>query len=199
MHHASSASGDSNKSDIQLFYNSTKAGVDVLDEMCKNFSTRCRVLRWFIVIFHNILDVTAINAQTIFETHHPTAANNNPRTKRRTFLLTLANELVKEQMLLRMDNPIGLSTRTLENLARSTGTPNPRVAQHQNAESSNDQQQRCSKCIQEEKRPRNANLTVMKCAECKSPICGKHGIKKIVCNDCWAQWQADYLFWVAVP
>ena len=178
MHHTSSASGDSNKSDIQLFYNSTKAGVDVLDEMCKNFSTRCRVLRWFVVIFHNILDVTAINTQTIFEIHHPTAGTNNPRTKRRAFLLTLADELVKEHMHIRMDNPTGLSTRTMENLARATGTPNPRVVRQQEIEESNSQRQRCRKCIQEGKRPRNANLTALKCAACGLPICGQHGVKK---------------------
>lgn len=106
MHHASFASGDSNKSDLQLFYNSTKARVDVLDEMWENFSTRSRVLRCFIVIFYNVLDVTAISTQTIFDIHHPTAGTNNPRTKRRAFLLSLANELVKEHMLLRMGNPL---------------------------------------------------------------------------------------------
>lgn len=92
--------------------------------MCKNFSTRCRVLRWFIVIFYNALDVTAVNTQTIFDIHHPTAGTNNLRTKKRAFLLSLANELVKEHMLLRMENPIDLPNRTLENLARSTGQPN---------------------------------------------------------------------------
>ena len=50
MHHAvNAAAGDQQaanpKSDIQLFYNETKAGVDVIDEMCKGFTTRFRVLR----------------------------------------------------------------------------------------------------------------------------------------------------------
>ena len=82
--------------------------------------------------FHNILDVTATNTQTIFDLHHPTAGASNPkRTKRRTFLFTLANKFVKKHMLVRMDNPIGLSTGTMEILARFTGTPNPRIVQHQ--------------------------------------------------------------------
>ena len=97
--------------------------------------------------------------------------------------MSLADELVKEEMVLRLDRPFGLPTNIVENLSRYTGQPSPRAVRRQEVEASSERP-RCGKCIQEGKRPRDANLTASKCAACNLPICGKHGIKKILCIDC---------------
>ena len=38
-----------------MYYNATKLGVDVLDQMARNYSTRCPSRRWPVRVFYNIL------------------------------------------------------------------------------------------------------------------------------------------------
>lgn len=53
------------KSDLNLYYNSTKGGVDVVDNMCRVYSVKRNTKRWPISLLFTFLDVTAINAHTI--------------------------------------------------------------------------------------------------------------------------------------
>lgn len=186
MHHdlPTSIESTSGKSDIQLFYNSTKAGVDVLDEMCKGFSTRSRVLRWPLVHLHNILDVTAINTHTIYRIHHPStnSIGQNPRTARRSFLLQLATELVQDHVKSRLNDPVGMSTELVANLSRLSRQTNPRLAIQQDVTSG--QRVRCLTCIQDGRNSRDCNKTSSKCRVCGIPVCGKHSEKAILCRDC---------------
>jgi hypothetical protein len=48
------------------FYNKTKCGVDILDQMARRYSTRAAELRWPDHVFYNILDIAAINAWIIY-------------------------------------------------------------------------------------------------------------------------------------
>ena len=99
MHHAATTDDtEKMKSDIQLFYNMTKPGVDVIDEMCKMYTTRYKVYRWPLVHFHNILDVTAINAYTIFTSSHEEWSSISSKQRRRKFLRQLALELSTPNM-----------------------------------------------------------------------------------------------------
>ena len=48
------------------FYNKTKCGVDILDQMARRYSTRAAASRWPVHVFYNVLDLAAINAWTIY-------------------------------------------------------------------------------------------------------------------------------------
>jgi hypothetical protein len=69
------------------YYNSTKCGVDVLDQMSRLYTTRSASRRWPVYIFYNILDFAAINAWILF------CICNKSNISRRNFILNLVNEL----------------------------------------------------------------------------------------------------------
>jgi hypothetical protein len=48
------------------FYNKTKGGVDILDQMARRYSIRAAARRWFVHVFYNILDLASINAWIIY-------------------------------------------------------------------------------------------------------------------------------------
>ena len=104
MHHNSHTVTEEDgkkKSDIQLFYNSTKAGVDTVDKMVKQYSVRNLTRRWPMVHLHNLLDVTAVNSHTIWSINTD-ASDQAMKHNRRVFLRTLALQLALENIHQRM-------------------------------------------------------------------------------------------------
>lgn len=71
------------------FYNSTKYGVDVVDQMARKYSVKASSRRWPVQVFYNILDLAAINAWILYK-----ETTGAPIT-RREFILKLAGELSK--------------------------------------------------------------------------------------------------------
>ena len=50
-----------------LFYNQTKVGVDVLDQMSKLYSVKAASRRWPVHIFYNVIDMVLINSYVIYK------------------------------------------------------------------------------------------------------------------------------------
>ena len=48
------------------FYNNTKCGVDVADQMARKYTVKSGSRRWPLQIFFNILDLAAINAWILY-------------------------------------------------------------------------------------------------------------------------------------
>ena len=48
------------------FYNSTKYGVDVLDQMARKYTVKAGSRRWPVHVWYNILDLAAINSWILF-------------------------------------------------------------------------------------------------------------------------------------
>lgn len=69
------------------FYNETKFGVDIVDQMCRKYSVKAGSRRWPIHTFYNILDFAAINAWIIFK------CVSGKKISRRNFIRSLAEEL----------------------------------------------------------------------------------------------------------
>jgi len=69
------------------FYNKTKCGVDILDQMARRYSTRAAARRWPVHVFCNILDLAAINAWVIYR------GVTGEKMSRHAFLHQLAEEL----------------------------------------------------------------------------------------------------------
>jgi hypothetical protein len=80
---------DKTKPNTIVFYNQTKYGVDILDEMARKYSVKPACRRWPVHAFANVLDLAAINAWIVFRkvTHS--------KISRRVFLQNLVTELAE--------------------------------------------------------------------------------------------------------
>ena len=54
--------GQEKKPEVITYYNATKGGVDTMDQMVRWFTTKRKTRRWPMVIFYNMLDISALNA-----------------------------------------------------------------------------------------------------------------------------------------
>lgn len=72
------------------FYNNTKFGVDVTDQMARKYSVKSGSRRWQLQVFFNILDIAVINTWILYKN---TTGENVSRKK---FLFLLAEELASE-------------------------------------------------------------------------------------------------------
>ncbi|XP_060855395.1 uncharacterized protein LOC132933083 [Metopolophium dirhodum] len=86
MHHDNAIDSNLNKPEIITFYNMTKGGVDVVDDL-KDYSVARISRRWPLTIFYSLLNIAGINSQLIYK------ANNNCNINRREFLQTLGKQL----------------------------------------------------------------------------------------------------------
>ena len=55
------------KSESVLFYNKTKFGVDVLDQMTRIYSVKAASRRWPIHVFYNIIELALINSWIVYK------------------------------------------------------------------------------------------------------------------------------------
>nr|CAH7732627.1 unnamed protein product [Callosobruchus chinensis] len=90
-----STTHEERKPEMVTFYNMTKGGVDVLDQLCHNYDVSRSTRRWPMVLFYDLLNITAVNAFCIYR-HHCAVTNKNP--KRAEFLEALSWELIKPQI-----------------------------------------------------------------------------------------------------
>ncbi|KAJ8400903.1 hypothetical protein AAFF_G00392570 [Aldrovandia affinis] len=106
--HVAIATDAKKKPETVTYYNATKVGVDVLDQMAQQYSVKggtCTA--WPVAVFYNILDLAAINGCALYRS---CTKDNIPR---RDFMLQLAQELRTEFMAskqaLRLDVPIPIA------------------------------------------------------------------------------------------
>ena len=67
MHHGKCVVDDlQNKPEIIVFYNGTKGGTDIMDQMAHRYSCKRRTNRWPFTYFMNLLDICGIAAYTVF-------------------------------------------------------------------------------------------------------------------------------------
>ncbi|XP_050293794.1 uncharacterized protein LOC126734284 [Anthonomus grandis grandis] len=93
MHHDAKINietGEKAKPEIITFYNSTKSGVDTVDQLCATYNTSRNSRRWPLTIFFRLLDVAGINARIIYY------FNAKENIKRRVFLKKLGLALISD-------------------------------------------------------------------------------------------------------
>lgn len=71
MHHDTHVDGDLKKPDIILHYNATKSGVDNMDHMVSLYSCKCKINRWPMVMFFNMVDVAALASFVLWISKEP--------------------------------------------------------------------------------------------------------------------------------
>ncbi|KAJ8883967.1 hypothetical protein PR048_015823, partial [Dryococelus australis] len=81
------------------FYNATKYGVDVLNQMARKYSVRVASRCWPVKVFYNILDLTGINTWVLFK------QITGKRINQRVFLQMLSVELRSASAQSRQNRP----------------------------------------------------------------------------------------------
>ncbi|XP_072377737.1 uncharacterized protein [Diabrotica undecimpunctata] len=95
------STGDKNKLEIVTFYNMTKVGVDLVDQLCQHNNVAGNIRHWPMVLFYNLANIFAINALCIYRYHH----HMNEKIPRVRFLQNLSWQLIKPQIERRSQNP----------------------------------------------------------------------------------------------
>ena len=52
---------------MALFYNKAKVGVDILDQMSRQYSVKSGSRRWPVHVLYNITDMSLINAWVVYK------------------------------------------------------------------------------------------------------------------------------------
>ncbi|CAI6377248.1 unnamed protein product [Macrosiphum euphorbiae] len=91
MHDTVDIDPDTHKPETIMDYNSTKGGVDSVDQMCLTYSTSRKTRRWTMTVFFRILDIAGINSYKIY-----LANNLEKNIRRKEYLKTLAISLMQE-------------------------------------------------------------------------------------------------------
>lgn len=91
MHDTMEIDPDTHKPEPIMDYNSTKGGVDSVDQMCSTYSTSRKTRRWTMTVFFRILDIAGINSYKIY-----LANNLQNNIRRKEYLKILALSLMKE-------------------------------------------------------------------------------------------------------
>jgi hypothetical protein len=143
MHQSVSIGTDVKKiPETVAFYNSTKFGVDVVDQMARKYTVKAGSRRWPVQVFYNILDLAGINAWILYK------EVTGKSMRRRDFLLQLATELRKPYVAAR----------------ESTAHVHPRNVSANQTNPNKRRQCQVGKC--------KNNKTRDSCFHCKKMVCG---------------------------
>ena len=68
------ANNEKEKTEMILFHNANKVGVDCFDQMARLYTTRSASRKWPVAVWRNILDIAAINSYVL---HKKITSNPN--------------------------------------------------------------------------------------------------------------------------
>ncbi|XP_033960769.1 piggyBac transposable element-derived protein 4-like [Pseudochaenichthys georgianus] len=182
LHRDAKISGrEDRKPDIILDYNATKGGVENLDKLLSCYSCQRRTLRWPLVIFYNILDVSAYNAFALWMAINP-EWNQKKLQRRRIFLEELGKALVTPHMQRRQHMPRNpASVAILRKMVATPAATPARPTQPQSAVPEiapcASKRKRCEVCG-----PSKDSKTQTTCSNCNKYICAIH--TKKFCTSC---------------
>ena len=94
MHHDSAIDEEIHKPEIISFYNSTKGGVDTLDQIIRCYSSKRKTNRWPVALFFNMLDIAAYNSFLLYTNRHPEFAQLHKKQSMREFIKLLTDKLL---------------------------------------------------------------------------------------------------------
>ncbi|KAL4143281.1 hypothetical protein QTP88_005632 [Uroleucon formosanum] len=158
-------SGDKKLPEVISFYNMSKGGVDVVDELKGEYSVSRNSHRWPLTVFFSLLNIAGINSQIIYK------SNTDIVIPRRKFLKQLGLDLCKPHMVRRQSIPT-LSIPLRQQITRFSG-----VISSPETGTGTSGKAKCFYCPKKETR-----YTVVICATCSNPICKKH--TTTICDSC---------------
>ena len=130
------------------FYIKTKCGVDVADQMARQYSVKAGTHRWPAAVFYNILDLAGINAFVLYK------KRTGDKVSRQDFIFKLATEL--------RENYIVERSRSKATIASPHTLPN---ARENRIAKKRKQCEIAANCTQ--------NKTKKRCLKCNKTVCGK--------------------------
>ena len=171
MHHddkTNPESGDMKKPEIITFYNSTKGGVNMVDQMAGEYNTSRNSRRWPLTVFYTLLNVFIISAY-IFYCHNP-----ENKLNRRLFIKSVSMQLVQEALKRRLQN-IHLS-RDLRSGIRKMLPESEQSSTSSQTSTSN----RAKRCVLRERSRKFKTL----CTTCGKNVCKDHSKLFVQCITC---------------
>ncbi|KAL6456600.1 hypothetical protein MHYP_G00351440 [Metynnis hypsauchen] len=161
------------KPQMVLDYNKTKGEVDNLDKVIATYSCRRMTAHWPLVIFFNIIDVSAYSAFVIWSEINKDW-NSRKLSRRRIFLEKLGNALVKPHIERRRCLPRAstAAATVVRDIQTGTHTSTPPVVQ-----TAGRKRGRCQVCPK-----RNDSKTSNTCVKCKKYVYKEHACT--FCTSC---------------
>lgn len=156
--------------EIIRFYNSTKGGVDTLDQLCHTYSTNRKTRRWPLCLFYNLLNIVGYNSMILLRGSN--APEKEMIKNRRAYLKKLALDLVKPHMESRLEIPT-LRRELRQTICNVLKITNPVEVPIRPTTTTG----RCTFCPRSEDRKSRVS-----CAVCKKFICLHH--QKKICPTC---------------
>ena len=161
---------DNGKPEIIMDYNATKGGVDTFDQMCAYSSCGRMTKRWPLAVFFGMVNAAGINSYIIHNAENVTAGKK--KIARRTFLSTLAHELIKPWAEERM------TFRTQQrNIQQTIKSVFPDFNIPSTAAPDDTTKRRCAICP-----TRKDRKTKYRCITCHRPVCLEHS--RFLCENC---------------
>ena len=173
MHHDDKIdpeSGDTKKPEIITFYNSTKGGVDMVDQMAGKYDTSRNSRRWSLTVFYALLNVFTINAYILY-CHNP-----ENKLNRRLFIKSVSMLLVQEALKGRLQN-IHLSRDLRSGIRRML--PELEESSTSSQASTSNRAKRCALC----ERSRDCKVKTL-CTTCGKHVCKDHSKLFVQCITC---------------
>lgn len=163
------------KPSIILDYNKTKGGVDTVDKKIASYTCRRKTNRWPVVVFTNILDISVINAFVLFNSVCP-EWNNKKHHRRRLFIQSLGEALIKPHMKKRVHLPRSTGARNIITNLCSSNAELSNTPGSSTEVTGAQKRGRCGSC------QNSYNRHTSKCTICKKFICKAH--TRNVCYQC---------------
>lgn len=160
---------DTGKPAIIQFYNKTKGGVDVLDQMCAHYSTSRKTRRWPVCMFFGILNIAVVNAFILYKLSGKAISREDKI--RRLFMHQLAHDMAKPWAMQRLETP------SLSRSLVATITSCFNVVELTHPLPPAPGKKRCKLCPW-----KTASKCKTVCERCNSNVCPRH--YKIYCSSC---------------
>ncbi|GBP46696.1 PiggyBac transposable element-derived protein 4 [Eumeta japonica] len=174
MHHEMESDPLTEKPEIIVFYNSTKGGVDSLDQKCTIFSVMRRTRRWPMVIFGTMMNISTVNSHVIWK-----ASNPDGKMKRRDFIKDLGLSLIRPQIIKRKQQSATLSRELHGKIENFLGPSTSRSENADEPPSKRAKSGRCYICSRKDDRKYTKY-----CHKCEKFVCKNHYKDKVECIQC---------------
>lgn len=163
------------------FYNQTKYGVDVADQMMKKYTVKAASRRWPVQVFYNILDMTGLNAWNIYKNV------TGKKISRLNFLMELVEALRRPYITAKIHvDPQDCANATTQNHQRSLqdedAPMNSARKRKTFQEKDCDFKKKCTCSKVEAKQTKRQHCQIKKCNNKSSEKC--FDCNKIICGKC---------------
>ena len=178
-----SCTKDDNKSKPQIFkfYDFTKGGTDIFDQMNDYFTTRAKSLRWVMIVLYYMLDTARVNAKTIWCIKN---GIDHHKLKSYNFGWDLAKTLTMPHVIRRDVNGLGLMVQLKRNLFLGTAfvvpEPKPKIEKRFECTAKR------KKCVihqanfSTKQEKDNCPRSTEQCQSCGDSICREHSLRLCV-------------------